>query len=236
MKRLQQHRARRASKDSFRPSSGATRSSRASLSLSRTPSNNLQAQSTVTMRFPELDIPSKTLKPVNRKSTKQKLVFLAGGIAAPADTVPWRSTVLQDLASRPGLQDVVLMNPYFKKVKGIDMSEQLTNWEMDHFAKSDLIVFFFHRHSPCMVRSCIPTTLIFWARLRLVLRQISLLEFGQWAVPQAQRPKGKYYVLVGADPEYERRATLGTYCAGRHKLYDSVEALTQAVAALLRTM
>jgi len=65
-------------------------------------------------------------------------------------------------------------------------------------------------------------------------RKISLLEFGQWAVPQAHHPQGRYKVLVGADPEYERQRAVATYCEGKHKVYDSLDSLAEAAADILR--
>jgi len=104
------------------------------------------------MQFPESDLFTKTLKPIKRQHADQKLVFLAGGMTAP---VSWRSEVFSYLtrtASQPnsGLVDVILMNPWLE-VEGIS-DQQLTNWETEHFKKSDMIIFWFHKYSPCMVR------------------------------------------------------------------------------------
>jgi len=106
----------------------------------------------VEMCFPELD-PSapKTFKPVTRQHPNEKLVFLAGGVSPIAD---WRAEVLwrlQICAAQKELPNVVLINPYFK-AKALNMSDELTKWEIDHLAKCDLIIFWFHKFSPCTVR------------------------------------------------------------------------------------
>jgi len=64
---------------------------------------------------------------------------------------------------------------------------------------------------------------------------MSLLEFGQWALPQAEKPR-QYEVIVGADPEFESRATIAKRCEGHYKLHASVESLMQAAAEVLRSM
>lgn len=108
----------------------------------------------VEMCFPELDPSvSKSLKPITHQHPNEKLVFLAGGMTAGPD---WRSEAQSDLsieaARKELLTNVVLINPYFKaKAPNAGIADQLTQWQTDHFAKCDLVVFWFPRCDSCMV-------------------------------------------------------------------------------------
>lgn len=175
------------------------------------------------------------LRPVNRdrSNPSQRLVFLAGGIGGKVD---WRGELHAYLQkeTRSGMKlcDTVLLNPDFDTDKN-GMQKQLTAWKTAGFEKSHIVLFWFHKYTPCVV-SCLITLL----RLSLrptdlsICRQVSLLEFGTWGMPYGQPPKG-YEVIIGADPEYARRKTLEDRCQGKYTLYNSLESLMEATACEL---
>ena len=110
---------------------------------------------------------------------KTPTLFLAGGITG---CPPWQEIVCEKLAEKDKDYNYILFNPRRKKwdMNDKDISERQILWEHKYLLRSDVVAFWFPKETLC------PITLF---ELGLMLRS-------------------EKRVIVGTDPEYQRRFDL----------------------------